>query len=671
MLTYAVLAIGLSNSAVDSPSESRDTVRVTSESVELADTLMGSWKTADPSMKKTNGSPTQGIGIESLARLGIKSMDEALKTVTGMTVQDYGGIGGMKTVSVRGMGAQHTSVFYDGISMADLQSGMADIGLNNFVNKKYFFVTYIGKEDISTSAKQILSSSTVEMLTEVPRFEKFDRNGKIQPFNLAFQASYRSFQTVSPELLWEQKIGEKVILSADFSYLCSKGNYPFEVANGSATERLRREGSEVSKGRGEINLWADLDEDGYFEMKLLGDLSRRNLPGPAILYTQNPTESTSDRKILASLAYHKSLNEDLKLRTSASWNYCWTNYTDSSKLYRIPLNDYYKQNMASISATVSYTPVYSLELALAQDLDAGHLRTTLEDCPFPVRLQSTTALSAKYWNGEMCLIGSLAGLWQKDFVQSGAERKPLWRLSPALSMSWELPRGFALRAAVRDGFRAPTFNDLYWARIGNRNLRPEKAFQSNIGLSWGQFRSTRTLSITADVFCNLVKDKIVATPTLFVWSMQNIGKALMAGCDVNANADWKLTPDLRLVAHAGYSYMYAVDITDPEAANYLDQIRYTPRHSCNAQFSLDSRWITFSTLVNAVGRRWYGNQNIQSLMLKPYCDLGVSLSHEFQLRQTRLMLGAEGLNLIGTNYEIIRSYPMPGRQFRITMRISY
>ena len=48
-------------------------------------------------------------------------------TVFGVTVKDYG-IGGLKTVSVRSLGANHTTVSYDGIALTDVQSGQIDIG---------------------------------------------------------------------------------------------------------------------------------------------------------------------------------------------------------------------------------------------------------------------------------------------------------------------------------------------------------------------------------------------------------------------------------------------------------------------------------------------------------------------------------------------------------------
>lgn len=35
----------------------------------------------------------------------------------------------------------------------------------------------------------------------------------------------------------------------------------------------------------------------------------------------------------------------------------------------------------------------------------------------------------------------------------------------------------------KNTFRVPTFNDLYYLRIGNTSLRPEKAREYNIGVT--------------------------------------------------------------------------------------------------------------------------------------------------------------------------------------------
>ena len=67
--------------------------------------------------------PLQTISRERAAVLGLDEVSEAVRRFSGVTLQDYGGIGGLKTVSVRGLGAKHTDVTYDGLSLTDAQSG--------------------------------------------------------------------------------------------------------------------------------------------------------------------------------------------------------------------------------------------------------------------------------------------------------------------------------------------------------------------------------------------------------------------------------------------------------------------------------------------------------------------------------------------------------------------
>lgn len=49
--------------------------------------------------------PLQVMDKAGMERLGVQDLSEAVKRFSGVTVQDYGGIGGLKTVSVRSLGA--------------------------------------------------------------------------------------------------------------------------------------------------------------------------------------------------------------------------------------------------------------------------------------------------------------------------------------------------------------------------------------------------------------------------------------------------------------------------------------------------------------------------------------------------------------------------------------
>ena len=71
--------------------------------------------------------PLQQMKKTDMERLGVSDVADAVRHFSGVSVKDYGGIGGLKTVSVRSLGAQHTAVSYDGVTVSDCQSGQVDI----------------------------------------------------------------------------------------------------------------------------------------------------------------------------------------------------------------------------------------------------------------------------------------------------------------------------------------------------------------------------------------------------------------------------------------------------------------------------------------------------------------------------------------------------------------
>ena len=58
--------------------------------------------------------PAQIATSEEMERLGEVLLSDAMKRFTGVTLKDYGGVGGIKTVDIRSMGTNHMGVFYDG-----------------------------------------------------------------------------------------------------------------------------------------------------------------------------------------------------------------------------------------------------------------------------------------------------------------------------------------------------------------------------------------------------------------------------------------------------------------------------------------------------------------------------------------------------------------------------
>ncbi len=67
--------------------------------------------------------PAQSLNRQTLQQINAPSVGDAARFFSGVLVKDYGGVGGLKTVSVRSLGAEHTGINYDGIPVSDAQDG--------------------------------------------------------------------------------------------------------------------------------------------------------------------------------------------------------------------------------------------------------------------------------------------------------------------------------------------------------------------------------------------------------------------------------------------------------------------------------------------------------------------------------------------------------------------
>ena len=69
-----------------------------------------------------------------------------MRRLPGVNLRDYGGVSGLKTVSVRGLGSEHTAVIYDGVSLSDCQSGQIDLSRYSIDNVRSLSL-YSGDND--------------------------------------------------------------------------------------------------------------------------------------------------------------------------------------------------------------------------------------------------------------------------------------------------------------------------------------------------------------------------------------------------------------------------------------------------------------------------------------------------------------------------------------------
>ena len=339
------------------------------------------------------------------------------------------------------------------------------------------------------------------------------------------------------------------------------------------------------------------------------------------------------------------------------------NYTEGKQEDRHTQREYY------ISAGGLYTPIEHLSFSLTTDFSVNTLKNNLPACPFPTRYTSLSVLAAQYKDNRLTTTVSLLNTFIAENVKTGDKPSDRKRLSPSASVSWRvLPeQNLRIRASFKDIFRVPTFNDMYYLRIGNTNLKPERATQYNLGMTWGDSPSSALsyLNLSVDGYYNRVRDKIVALPTLYIWKMMNMGEVAISGIDANLSAEISCFDFADFLLQGNYTWQKAIDITNESAKNYRDQIPYTPRHAGSASLSIQNKWLNVSYLLSCAGDRYSLPQNIKENRIDRYIEQTISVNKEFSLRDFKLRLQGEVLNVGNINYEIIKYYPMPGRSYRI------
>ena len=613
--------------------------------------------------------PLQVIDRAGIERLGVQELSEAVKRFSGVTVQDYGGIGGLKTVSVRSLGAKHTAVSYDGVTVTDAQSGQVDISRFSLDNVESVALSIGQGDDIFQTARVYASAGALSIQTAKPTFRS-------KPFNLYVKVKGGSFGLINPVLHYDQRIGKRWSASLHGDYQRADGRYPYTLVNGELTTREKRRNSDIHSYRLEGNLFGDLGPAGELTFKAYYFDSERGLPGSVNLYNKNTSERLWDYNFFTQAGYKRMLGKRLTFRALVKYNYAFTRYRDVNDKYaageqvdRNTQQEYYG------SAGVHYEPLRHLSFALTTDLTRSKLRNNFVGGPNPKRTASQSVLAAQYKDSRLTATASLLGTYITDRVEEGEKPADKRKLSPAVSLSWRpFPESaFRVRASYKDIFRVPTFTDLYYLRMGNTGLKPEKTTQYDVGVTWsasaGEWLSRLDLSV--DGYINRVEDKIVAMPTMYIWKMMNMGEVDIKGADVNLSARFPLLRKMGLTLAATYSYQYAVDVTNPEAKNYKDQIPYTPRHAGTVSLSWDNRWVNVSYLLNAVGDRYALPQNIEGNRIGSYVEQSLSANREFTVGRCHLRVQGELLNLADVSYDVIQYYPMPGRSWRLSLRFSY
>ena len=614
--------------------------------------------------------PVQLLSGERIREMGYQNMGDAVRRFAGVGVKDYGGIGGLKTISVRSLGPHHTAVSYDGVAVGNCQAGQIDLGRFSLDNLESLSLAVGQPDDIFQPARLMASGSVLEIRTESLR----NPAGKKQETGITLRGG--SFGTVNSFIRHTRTWNPRTSFSLTGNYLHADGQYPFDLKNGRFTTREKRRNTDVDTWSGEGSFSRLFSDSSRLSLKAGYNYSDRGLPGSVILSNEEKRrERLKDENFFAQAVYAKTFRTPWNLKALLKYTDSRDRYKDHDIRYEEGVQrEKHRQREYYGSVSAFYTCGNHLSFSGAWDVTVNTLKSgyypvqgmTLP--PDPERYTSQAVVSARYTAPTVRFTATLLHTFVTEHVEYIEEPDNHNRFTPAFSLIFRPWQNLRFRLFYKKIFRVPTFNDLYYMRIGNRNLRPELAEEYGAGVTWSGkgFSFTDYLSFTADVYYNDVKDKIVAIPTTYVWKMQNAGKVRIKGADLTLHAVIPLTSRTDLSLTGAYTWQEAQDVTDPSTVYYKDRLPYTPAHSGNGGAMLSTPWLKLSYTVIGAGKRYVNKQNLDMYRLSGYLEHTAALSREFELKDSRLRLQAELVNFTDKQYDIIHYYPMPGRSFRLT-----
>lgn len=618
--------------------------------------------------------PAQILSGEQLERLNSQSVADALRYFSGVQIKDYGGMGGLKTVNIRSMGSQHVGVFYDGIQLGNAQNGVVDLGKFSLDDIEAISLYNGQKSEIFQPAKDFGSSGSIYLQPKTPVFKGNQKT------NVTARLKLGSISLFNPSFRVEQKISDRVSASFSSEFVQSRGLYKYKYqkknADGSVANDTiaRRYDSYIRAKRFETGFNGTI-KDGSWNVRGYGYISDRGIPTAIVNNDFGPKgQQMLDENYFIQANFRKKLFPKFETQVKAKFAYDYSRFLDTANVSTTALriDNTYIQREFYLSSSNIYSITKDWDVSASFDFQYNNLDASLKDFSFPTRYTSLLAFATTYQWRRFKFLGSVLGTFVHENVEKNAKSPDKTEWTPSAFLSYQPfdSKDFTVRAFYKRIFRMPTFNDLYYTMIGNVMLKPEFTNQYDVGFTYQKLYDHeffKGIYVKADGYYNEVENKIIAVPTtnLFRWMMTNLGEVRILGADVNVQAEFDINK-VKLKPLLSYTYQRAGDYTDKKEDYYGDQISYVPWHALTFTMMADYKDWSFNYSFMYTGERYDAQlNNIRANYLQPWYTHDLSVQKKFNWHSHQIKAGFEVNNVLNQYYDVVRNYPMPGRNFKL------
>jgi vitamin B12 transporter len=498
---------------------------------------------------ESSGQSISVIGAEELDRVQSPDLASVLQRLPGVSLARNGSLGGFTGLFVRGASSQQVLVMVDGIRVADVASpgGGSDLGTLS--------ASGLGKVELLRGSNSVVWGS--------------DAIGGV------LAVTTRSLD--GPQASVEYGTNESLDAQAGFGI--QEDSYEFAVSGGySETDGFSSAagGTEADgfrqwrgQGRGRIELVPGIGINlagRYAESRL--EFDGYSFAPPYDLIDTPEYSNITEWSGRAGLEYAR---DGLRIEAAYALH----------DLRRANFNPDFGSDPGFVAKgrdeRAELKGSYALSTGLSLTFGADHARerfSTRYDAR--KKANSTSAHALLGWGGSSFNLA--AGARIDDHSGFGSE----WTFGA--NGSYEIGRGWRLRASYGEGFKAPTLYQLY-SDYGDASLAPESSKSYDIGIEQGDRNGPLHLALTLFRrdsrnlidFASCTGAQCTTRP---YGLYQNVGKARAQGVEIELGA--RVSENLR--AQAAYTWMKAKDRT-PGGFNRGNDLARRPRHAVN--FSLD------------------------------------------------------------------------------------
>ncbi len=604
--------------------------------------------TRSPSLSNAIPASVDLVDLVKLGHQNPQNLAEVLNNLPGLQIKDYGGLGGIKTVSMRGSNAEQVLVLLDGQRLNNAQNGQVDFSTISTTGLDRIEIVHGGNSALyGTDAV----GGVINLITRKDS-EKSGISGSLNTMRGSFNSS-----SLEGLLQYQQ---DKFSAALTYHDLHSSGDYSYTDLNG---QKRKRDNNDLFSQDlfARFNLkFGDLQYQQKLNFSYKFYYTERGSPGPLSFPSQTSRLYNRTDQINA-LYSCKIFNPLTELQIQGYAHFGWNRYSS---------DDYSVHDENS-----SHNGTYGLEAQLKTIQSAAHQRIfglgTRNDWMTGSDFSADHRRilyylfiqdEIEYSFNQQSIVKSvlfIPALRFDTYSDFGSHFSPKIGSVINFGTTWDV----ALKGNAGFIYRAPIFNELYWPADdwsrGNPDLKAENGYDWDISL-WSHPSLPFETVVDITYFQIRMNDLIAWQFQDQKYIPQNIDQTLSSGIEFNA----ALQPVKDAVA-VNYNYTY-LSTVNRKTHKILS---YRPRHTGNLSLIFSWSGLKLELQSQSVSRRYADVVNMQKL--NPYTIYNIIFSAHRSLGPIEPKLSLQINNLQNRQYQIIQDYPLPGREVRMNIGIAF